>query len=65
MFTDTDSLIYKIKPENVYKEFYKWKDLFYFSNYSKDAEFYDDTNNKVIGKMKVEYGGAILINLLD
>ena len=60
LFTDTDSLTYEIKSENVYKEFYKWKDLFDFSNYSKDSELYDHTNKKVIGKMKVEYGGAII-----
>ena len=59
MFTDRDSLTYEIKSENVYKEFYKCKDLFDFSNYSKDSTFYDDTNKKVIGKMKGEYGGAI------
>ena len=44
LFTDTDSLAYEIKSENVYEEFYKWKDLFDFSNYSKDSIFYDDTN---------------------
>ena len=60
MFTDTDSLTYEIKSENVYKEFYKWKDFFEFSNYSKDSTFYDDTNKNVIGKMKDEYGGAII-----
>ena len=60
LFTDTDSLTYEIKSEKVYKEFYKWKDLFYFSNYSKDSTIYDDTNKKVIGKMKDEYGGAII-----
>ena len=60
LFTDTDNLTYEIKPENIYKEFYKWKDLFDFSNYLKDSTFYDDTNKKVIGKMKVEYGGAII-----
>ena len=60
LFTGTDSLTYEIKSEKVYKEFYKWKDLFDFSNYSKDSTFYDDTNKKVIGKMKVEYGGAII-----
>ena len=64
-FTDTESLTHKIKLENVCKEFYKWNDLFDFSNYSKDSTFYDDTNKKVIGKMKDEYSGAILINLLD
>ena len=51
-------LNYEIKSEDVYKEFYKWKDLFDFSNYSKDSIFYDDTNKKVIGIMKDEYGGA-------
>ena len=60
LFTDTDSLTYEIKSKNIYKEFYKWKDLFDFSNYSKDSTFYDDTNKKVIGKMKDEYGGAII-----
>ena len=60
MFTDTDSLTYEIKPENVYNDFYKWKDLLDFSNYSKDSTFYDDTNKNVIGKMKHEYGGAII-----
>ena len=35
LFTDTDSLTYEIKSENVYEEFFKWKDLFDFSNYSK------------------------------
>ena len=60
LFTDTDSLTYEIKSENVYEEFFKWKDLFDFSNYSKDSTFYDDTNKKVIGKMKDEYGGVII-----
>ena len=46
LFTDTDSLAYEIKPEDVYKEFYKWKDLFDFSNYSKGSIFYDNTNKK-------------------
>ena len=26
----------------------------------QDSRFYDDTNKKVIGKMKNEYGGAII-----
>ena len=60
LFTDTDSLTYEIKSENVYEEFFKWKDLFDFSNYSKDSKFYDDANKKVIGKMKDEYGGVII-----
>ena len=64
LFADTDSLAYEIKSENVYEEFYKWKDLFDFSNYSKDSIFYDDTNKKVIGIMKDEYGGIIIIEFI-
>ena len=60
LFTDTDSLVYEIKSENIYEEFCKWKDLFDFSNYSKDSIFYDDTNKKAIGKMNNEYGGNII-----
>ena len=57
LFTDTDSLAYEIKSENVYEEFFKWKHLFDFSNYLK--EFSDDTNKEVIGKMKDEFGDVI------
>ena len=60
LFTDTDSLTYEIKSENVYEEFFKWKDLFDFSNYSKDSKFFDETNKKVIDKMKDEFGGVIV-----
>ena len=60
LFTDTDSLTYEIKSENVYEEFFKWKDLFDFSNYSKDSKFFDETNKKVIGKMKDESEGKII-----
>ena len=60
LFTDTDSFTYEIKSENVYEEFFKWKDLFDFSNFPKDPKFFDDTNKKVIGKMKDEFGGVIV-----
>ena len=60
LFTDTDSLIYEVKSENVHEEFFKWKDLFDFSNYSKDSTFFNETNKKVIGKMKDEFGGVIV-----
>ena len=60
LFTDTDSLTYEMKSENVYKEFFKWKNLFDFSNYSKDSTFYDDTTKKVIDKMKDEYVRVII-----
>ena len=60
LLTDTDSLTYGIKSENVYEEFFKRKDFFDFSNYSKDSKFFDEINKKVIGKMKHQFGGAIV-----
>ena len=60
LFTDTDSLTYEIKLEDVYEEFVKWKDLFDFRNCSKDSKFFDQTNKKVIGKMKDEFAGIIV-----
>ena len=60
LFTDTDILAYEIQSKNVYDEFFKWKDLFDFSNYPKDSKFFDETNKKVIGKMKDEFGGVIV-----
>ena len=53
-------MTHEIKSENVYEDFFKWKDLLDFSNYSKDSKFFDDANKKVIGKMKDEYGGVII-----
>ena len=47
---DTDSLIYEIKSENVYQELFKRKDLFDFSNYSKDSRFFNETNKKLLVK---------------
>ena len=64
LFTDTDSVTYEIKSENVSEEFFKWKDLFDFSNYSKDSKFFYETNKKVIGKIKYEFGGVSVIEFV-
>ena len=34
--------------------------MFDFSNYPKDSKFFDETNKKVIGKMKDEFGRVIV-----
>ena len=39
LFTDTDSLTYEIKSEDVYQEFFKH--LFDLSNFPKDSKFFD------------------------
>ena len=65
LFTDTDSFTYdEMKSKNVYEEFYKWKYLFDFSNYSKGSKLFNETNKKVIGKMKDEFAGAIKIEFV-
>ena len=61
LFTNTDSLTYEIKSEDVSEEFFKHKHLFNFSNFSKNSKFYDSQNETVVGKMKDEYK-RILIN---
>ena len=53
LITDTGNLTYEIKSENVYEEFFKWKDLFDFSNYSKDSKLFDETNKKLLVKGKM------------
>ena len=58
--TDTDSLVYKIKTEDAYEDFYKDKNLFDLSDYLLNSKFFDPTNKKVIGKMKDEFKGKII-----
>ena len=65
LFTDTDSLTYEIKSEKVCEKFFKWTDLFDFSNYQKNSNFFDETNKKVIGKIKDEFGGVIVTEFVD
>ena len=55
LFTDTDSLIYEIKTEDVYKDFYEDKNLFDVSDYPQNSKFFGPANKKVIGKMKDEF----------
>ena len=57
LFTDTDSLFYHIKTENIYSDFYKDKERFDNSDYPKSSEFFFEENKKVIGKFKDESAG--------
>lgn len=52
LFTDTDSLCYEIETNDVYKDFWKHKNRFDFSDYPEESPYHDKTNKKVIGKMK-------------
>ena len=60
LFTDTDHLIYEVKSEDFYEEVFKHKHLFDFRNYPEDSKFFDETNKKVICKMKDAFEGKIV-----
>ena len=60
LLTDTDSLFYEMKTEDVYENFYQDKNLFDFSEYPLYSKFFDPVNKKVIGKMKDECKGKII-----
>ena len=47
LFTDTDSLVYEIKTEVVYEDFYLDKDLFDLSDYPLHSKFFDAVNKKL------------------
>ena len=44
LFTDSDSLMYEIKTEDVYEDFGNGKEMFDFSNYSTKSKYYDNSN---------------------
>ena len=51
LFTETDSLVYEVKgKDDIYEDFYLDRDLFNFSNYSKNSKFYDVTDKKLLVK---------------
>ena len=68
LFTNKDSLTYGIKSEDVSEEFFKHKHLFDFfkrtQSFSKNSKFYDSQNETVIGKMKDEYKGILIIKFV-
>ena len=60
LFTDTDSLMYKIKTEDFYEDFSKDEEMLDFSNYSAKSIYYDDSNKVVVGKTKDESAGVAI-----
>ena len=52
LFTDTGTLMYKIKTDNVYEDFSSDKEMFDFGSYSAESKYYDDSNKLVLVKMK-------------
>ena len=55
-YSDTDSFIYAIKTDNVYRGLEKRKADFDISNYDEDQFLFEDTKKKVVLKFKDETG---------
>ena len=61
LFTDTDSLAYEIKTEDVYEDMRPASDeLFDFSEYPRDHPLQSNKNKKVVNKFKDEAGSKII-----
>lgn len=52
IFTDTDSLCYRIQTDNIYRDIKENIHMFDTSNYPKEHECYSSVNKKVPGLMK-------------
>ena len=51
--------MYENNTEDAYKDFSNNKEIFYFSNYSANSKYYDNSNKSVVGKMKDETAGVV------
>ena len=61
---DPDSLIYRIKTNNLYDDVYEDKNEFDFSGYLNNSPYYN-IENKKNWKMKDEMGGVLINELWD
>ena len=58
LLTDTDSLMYHIKTENLYDDISKHRHRFDLSNYPKNHPLFDESNKSVVGLFKDESSGT-------
>ena len=52
LLADTGSLMYKIEVKNFCEVFQENKELLDFGNYTKDLNYYNNSNNLVVDKIK-------------
>ena len=64
LFTDTDSLCYHIKTEDIYRDMFQRKELFDLSDYPTDCPFHDETNRTVLGKFKDETASVPIVEFV-
>ncbi|KAK3093489.1 hypothetical protein FSP39_016361 [Pinctada imbricata] len=64
LFTDTDSLMYEIQTEDVYKDMGSYQQMYDLSNYPSDHPLHSDVNKKVVLKMKDECAGTPVVSFV-
>ena len=64
LFTDTDSLVYEIKDQDIYEQCFKDRDVFDFSECPVSSEYYDSSNKKALRKMKDELNGIKILEVV-
>ena len=64
IYTDTDSFIIQVETDDIYKDMFKDKNLYDFSEYPKNHPNYDITNKKVLGKFKDEMKSLIITEFI-
>ena len=70
LFTDTDSLCYEIETNDLFEDMKNDSEKYDLSEFSKDfktnngIEMYDDTNKKVLGKMKLETSDKVAVEFV-
>ena len=64
LFTKTDSLMCKIKTEDVYEDYSSNKEMFDIGNYLTKSKYHDGSNKLVIGKMKNGTRGVAIKELV-
>jgi hypothetical protein len=64
LFTDTDSLTYQIRTQDIYNDMHKQKEFYDTSNYPSSHSLFSKTNAKVVGKMKDETEGRPIFEFI-
>ena len=60
LFSDTDSLLYEIDTDDIYKDMKEDEDMYDFSDYPVGHFLQSNNNKKIIGKFKDELNGKAL-----
>ena len=64
IYIETDSFIFEIIGENLDEIVLKNKEYFDLSNFPKDSKYFCDENKKVPSKMKDEYAGKNIYEVI-